>query len=300
MMTPNEIVAMCRIDDPRSFRLKDHDPAWAGDDDVPKSDRKQFAKDVLSQDVSELAEAQEKLYASNTWSLLILFQAMDAAGKDSTIEHVMSGVNPQGCQVFSFKQPSVEELDHNYLWRYTRATPERGRIGIFNRSYYEEVLVVRVHPDLLQAERIPDAKINDDFWNDRFEDINALERHLSRNGTRILKFFLNVSKKEQRKRFLKRLEDPAKHWKFSAGDLPERARWDDYMKAYEEAIRATSTKWAPWHVVPADHKWVTRAIVARTIVQAVEALKAQYPKVDSEQREAIERAKKQLEAGDDD
>ncbi len=295
MMKTKEIVAMCRVDDPKKFRLKDHDPEWAGNVDVPKEDRKKFAEDVLSQNVSDLAEAQERLYASDTWSLLILFQAMDAAGKDSTIEHVMSGVNPQGCQVFSFKQPSVEELDHNYLWRYTKATPERGRIGIFNRSYYEEVLVVRVHPQLVQAERIPDVKVDDDFWKGRFEDINNLERHLSRNGTRVLKFFLNVSKKEQRKRFMKRLEDPTKHWKFSAGDLAERDRWDDYMKAYEEAIRATSTKWAPWYVVPADHKWVTRAIVARTIVATVEALKAEYPKIDSQQKEAIERAKKQLD-----
>jgi PPK2 family polyphosphate:nucleotide phosphotransferase len=299
MIKQNEIVAMCRVDDAKSFRLKDHDPEWAGNTDVPKDERKKFAKDVLSQNVSDLAEAQERLYASDTWSLLILFQAMDAAGKDSTIEHVMSGINPQGCQVFSFKQPSQEELDHNFLWRYTRSMPERGRIGIFNRSYYEEVLVVRVHPHLLQAERIPDAKVDDDFWDDRFEDINALERHLSRNGTRILKFFLNVSKKEQRKRFIKRLEDPSKHWKFSAGDLAERARWDDYMKAYEEAIRATSTKWAPWHVVPADHKWVTRAIVARTIVEAVEALNPKYPEVGPAQEEAIKAAKKQLEEKDD-
>jgi PPK2 family polyphosphate:nucleotide phosphotransferase len=295
MMTPDEIVAMCRVGHDKSFRLKDHDPAWAGDPDVPKDRRKKYAEEALTQNVSDLAQAQERLYASDSWSLLVIFQAMDAAGKDGTIKHVMSGVNPQGCQVFSFKQPSVEELDHNFLWRYTRALPERGRIGIFNRSYYEEVLVVRVHPDLVHAERIPGAKIDDDFWADRFEDINALERHLSRNGTLVLKFFLNISKKEQRKRFLKRLDDPSKNWKFSAADLKERGRWDDYMAAYEEAIRATSTKWAPWHVIPADHKWVARAIVARTIARAVEELDPEYPKVDDDQLKAIKAARKQLE-----
>ncbi|MDR3621704.1 MAG: polyphosphate kinase 2 family protein [Paludisphaera borealis] len=294
MITPKEIVAMCRVDHDKTFRLKDHDPAWAGDPDVAKDQRKKFAEETLSQDVSDLAEAQQRLYASDSWSLLIIFQAMDAAGKDSTIKHVMSGVNPQGCQVFSFKHPSAEELDHNFLWRYTKAMPERGRIGIFNRSYYEEVLVVRVHSELVQAERIPAAKVDDDFWDDRFEDINALERHLSRNGTRVLKFFLNLSKDEQRKRFLKRLEEPSKNWKYSAADLAERAYWDDYMKAYEEAIRATSTKWAPWHVIPADHKWVARSIVARTIVEAVNAIDPQYPEIEPQDLEAIRAAEKQL------
>ena len=193
-----------------------------------------------------------------SWSILIILQAMDAAGKDSTIKHVMSGLNPQGCQVTSFKHPSAEELNHNFLWRYARAVPDRGRIGIFNRSYYEEVLVVRVHPELVGAQRIPDAKITDDFWADRFADINALERHLTRNGTIILKFFLYISKDEQRKRFLKRLKDPAKQWKFSPADLKERAFWNDYMKAFEEAISATNTRWAPWYIIPADHKWVSR------------------------------------------
>ncbi|APW64171.1 polyphosphate kinase 2 family protein [Paludisphaera borealis] len=296
MMTPNEIVAMCRVDHDKTFRLEDHDPAWAGDPDIAKDQRKKFAEESLTQNVSDLAEAQDRLYAADSWSLLIIFQAMDAAGKDGTIKHVMSGVNPQGCQVFSFKHPSAEELDHNFLWRYTKALPERGRIGIFNRSYYEEVLVVRVHPELVHAERIPGSKLNDDFWDDRFEDINALERHLSRNGTRVLKFFLNLSKKEQRKRFLKRLDDPSKNWKFSADDLSERGHWDDYMKAYEETIRATSTKWAPWHVIPADHKWVARSIVAQTIVQAVEALDPKYPQVVPEHLETIKAAKQQLEA----
>jgi len=295
MMTPDEIAAMCRVDHDKSFRLKDHDPAWAGDPDVPKDRRKKFAEEALTQNVSDLAKAQDRLYASDSWSLLVIFQAMDAAGKDGTIKHVMSGVNPQGCQVFSFKHPSAEELDHNFLWRYTKALPERGRIGIFNRSYYEEVLVVRVHPDLVHAERIPGSKVDDDFWADRFEDINALERHLSRNGTRILKFFLNLSKKEQRKRFLKRLDDPSKNWKFSMADLSERGRWDDYMAAYEEAIRATSTKWAPWHVIPADHKWVARSIVAHTIARALEDLGLEFPKVDPDQMQALRTAKKQLE-----
>ena len=246
----------------------------------PRPERKRFAEDVLSQDVSALADVQDRLYAADDWSILIILQAMDAAGKDSTIKHVMSGVNPQGCQVYSFKQPSAEELDHNFLWRYARALPERGRIGIFNRSYYEEVLVVRVHPELVEAQRIPDAKVDDDFWSDRFADINAFERHLTRNGTVILKFFLHLSKDEQRKRFLKRLKDPKKQWKFSPGDLAERAYWDDYMKAYEEAISATSTKWAPWYIIPADHKWVSRALVARIVTNAIESLDLHYPEGD--------------------
>jgi PPK2 family polyphosphate:nucleotide phosphotransferase len=224
---------------------------------------------------------------------------MDAAGKDSTIKHVMSGVNPQGCEVTSFKHPSAEELDHNFLWRYARRTPERGRIGIFNRSYYEEVLVVRVHPELVQAERIPGGKLDEDFWADRFAYINAFERHLTRNGTVILKFFLHISKAEQRKRFLKRLDDPRKHWKFSPADLTERGFWDDYMKAYEEAIGATSTKWAPWYIIPADHKWVSRALVARIVIDALESLDLRYPEVTDAQRSIIEEARKQLEKGGD-
>ena len=278
MASADELIARCRVPEGGEVRLKDYDPDWAGDPKVPKEQRKRFAEKSLTEDVSELAEAQDRLYAADSWSILIIFQAMDAAGKDSTIKHVMSGVNPQGCQVFSFKQPSAEELDHNFLWRYTRALPERGRIGIFNRSYYEEVLVVRVHPELLKAERIPNAKLDDDFWADRYEDINALEQHLARNGTLILKFFLHVSKDEQRKRFLKRLEDPRKHWKFSAADLVERGFWDDYMKAYEEAISATSTKWAPWYIIPADHKWVSRGLVARIIVSSINKLDLTLPR----------------------
>ena len=262
----------------------------------PKADRKQFAEEVLSEDVSALAEAQDRLYAADYWSILIIFQAMDAAGKDSTIKHVMSGVNPQGCQVYSFKHPSAEELDHNFLWRYARAVPERGRIGIFNRSYYEEVLVVRVHPELVQTERIPAAKLDDDFWSDRFADINAFERHLTRNGTVILKFYLHLSKEEQRKRFLKRLKDPTKHWKFSQADLAERGFWENYMTAYEEAIGATSSKWAPWYIIPADHKWVTHALVARIVSNTLESLDLRYPEVTEEQHTIIAKAKKQLES----
>jgi PPK2 family polyphosphate:nucleotide phosphotransferase len=294
MELADDLVAMYRAPHGKKIRLKDYDPDWAGDPKLPKEERKQFAERSLMQDVSALAEAQDRMYAADSWSILIIFQAMDAAGKDSTIKHVMSGVNPQGCQVYSFKQPSHEDLDHNFLWRYTRALPERGRIGIFNRSYYEEVLVVRVHPELVKAERIPDVKIDRDFWTDRFEDINALERHLTRNGTVVLKFFLHISKDEQRKRFLKRLEDPKKHWKFSVSDLTERGFWKDYMMAYEEALSATSTKWAPWYIIPANHKWVTRGLVARILVSTIDKLDLRYPEVTPEQKEIIEQAKQQL------
>src|SRR5688572_18688474 len=246
MKTAQEILDWCRVEPGERVKLKDHDPAWAGDKRVPKAERKRQAEEFLSQDVSELAEAQERLYASDTWSILLIFQAMDAAGKDGTIKHVMSGVNPQGCQVTSFKHPSSEELDHTFLWRCMKALPERGRIGIFNRSYYEEVLIVKVHPELIVAQRLPGGKPSSkSFWEARYEDINNFEQHLARNGTLILKFFLNVSRQEQRERFLARLDDPAKHWKFSVGDAAERQYWDDYMAAYEECLTATSTEWAP-------------------------------------------------------
>jgi PPK2 family polyphosphate:nucleotide phosphotransferase len=296
MSASDDIIEQCRVPHDKSINLKDYDPAWAGDPELPKAERKQFAKDVLTQDVSALAEAQDRLYASDSYSILIILQAMDAAGKDSTIKHVMSGVNPQGCQVFSFKHPSAQELDHNFLWRYARSVPERGRIGIFNRSYFEDVLVVRVHPELVQAQRIPDAKLDDDFWADRYADINAFERHLTRNGTVILKFFLHLSKEEQRKRFLKRLKDPKKQWKYSPADLVERGFWDAYMKAYEKAIGATSTKHAPWYIVPADHKWVSRSIVARIVTQTIESLDLRYPEVTEAQTAVIAEARKQLEA----
>ena len=296
-MTPSdEIIDQWRAPHGKSIQLKDYDPSWNGDPKLPKSERKRFAEEVLSQDVTALAAVQDRLYAANSWSILIILQAMDAAGKDGTIKHVMSGINPQGCQVTSFKHPSAEELDHNFLWRYARAVPERGRIGIFNRSYYEEVLVVRIHPDLVKAQRIPDSKVNDDFWSNRFTDINAFEQHLTRNGTVILKFFLHLSKDEQRRRFLKRLKEPAKQWKFSPDDLKERAFWNDYMKAFEDAISATSTKWAPWYIIPADHKWVTRALVARIVTRTTESLDLRYPEVTKEQRAIIAEARKQLEA----
>src|SRR6516165_8497684 len=292
MQTADEIIDLWRAPHGKSIKLRDYDPGWDGDPKLPKAERKRFAEDVLSQDVTALAEMQDRLYAANSWSILIILQAMDAAGKDSTIKHVMSGLNPQGCEVTSFKHPSPQELSHNFLWRYARVTPERGRIGIFNRSYYEEVLVVRVHPDLIKAQRIPDATVNDNFWSDRFADINAFERHLTRNGTLILKFFLHLSKEEQRERFIKRLEDPRKQWKFSPADLAERRFWDDYMKAYEEAINATSTKWAPWYIIPADSKWVSRGLVARIVVRAVGSLDLRYPEVTDEQRALIEEARK--------
>jgi PPK2 family polyphosphate:nucleotide phosphotransferase len=296
MTQAEEIIDLWRVPDGESIQLKDYDPGWNGDPKLPKAERKRFAEEVLTQDVSALAAVQERLYAADTWSILIILQAMDAAGKDSTIKHVMSGLNPQGCQVTSFKHPSAEELSHNFLWRYARAAPERGRIGIFNRSYYEEVLVVKVHPELVTAQRIPNSKINGDFWSDRYADINAFERHLTRNGTVILKFFLHLSKDEQRKRFLKRLKEPAKQWKFSSADLAERGFWNDYKKAFEDAISATSTKWAPWYIIPADHKWVSRALVARIVTNATEALDVRYPEMTKEQRVIIAEAKKQLES----
>ncbi len=295
MPAVDDIIDQVRVPHGRSIELKDYDPAWAGDPARPKAERKRLSAEILTQDVSALAEAQDRLYAANRWSILIILQAMDAAGKDSTIKHVMSGVNPQGCEVTSFKHPSAEELEHNFLWRYARRTPERGRIGIFNRSYYEEVLVVRVHPELVTAEHVPNGRVDDDFWADRFADITAFERHLTRNGTVILKFFLHISRDEQRKRFLKRLKDPHKQWKFSPADLTERAFWDDYMKAYEDAINATTTKSAPWHIIPADHKWVSRALVARIVTRTLESLDLRYPEVTEEQRAIIEEARKRLE-----
>jgi PPK2 family polyphosphate:nucleotide phosphotransferase len=295
MRPRKEHIDLCRVPTGKKIKLTDYDPEWAGDPSLPKADRKAYAEKQLSQDVSDIASSQDLLYAADTWSLLLIFQAMDAAGKDSTIKHVMSGLNPQGCQVYSFKHPSAEELDHNFMWRYARVLPERGRIGIFNRSYFEEVLIVKVHKALLEAERIPNAKDEPELWAGRYEDINHFERHLVRNGTVVLKFFLNVSRNEQRKRFLKRLNDPAKHWKFSSSDLAEREYWDQYMQAYEDMLTETSTEWAPWHVIPADHKWVARALVAQFIVEAIARLDLQYPKVTDEQEKLIEEARKKLE-----
>jgi PPK2 family polyphosphate:nucleotide phosphotransferase len=280
-----------RVTKGKGFRLKDIDP---GDTRKLKSDQKDEAKAVLAQGVEWLAEEQNKLYAQDRWSVLLVFQAMDAAGKDGTIKHVMSGVNPQGCQVYSFKAPSPEELDHDFLWRTTKCLPERGRIGIFNRSYYEEVLVVRVHESILARQKLPPELVKKRIWDERLEDIAAFERYLARNGTVILKFFLHVSRKEQKKRFMERLDEPEKNWKFAPADVHERRYWDDYMAAYEDAIRATATKHAPWYVVPADNKWFTRLVVAAAVVEALEKLDLEYPQVNAAQRKALAAARAAL------
>jgi PPK2 family polyphosphate:nucleotide phosphotransferase len=289
-----EVQRLFRVPPGGGFRLADHDPGWDGDDSIDKKQRKETAAEILAASVADLTTMQELLYASDTWSVLVIFQAMDAAGKDGAIKHVMSGVNPQGVEVTSFKHPSAEELDHTYLWRCMRRLPERGRIGIFNRSYYEEVLIVRVHPHLLQAQRIPGIEATEKTWHQRFDDINAFERHLNRNGTAIVKFFLNVSRKEQKRRFLDRIDDPAKHWKFSASDVAERQHWDRYMEAYEEAIATTSTEQAPWYVVPADRKWVSRSVVAAVLAGTIRGLGLEWPPVDAEQKRRIEDARRTL------
>jgi PPK2 family polyphosphate:nucleotide phosphotransferase len=295
-MKQADVIDLFRIEPGTKVRLKDYDPAWEGDTSLPKAERKKLAQRVLSDDVSALANAQELLYASDTWSVLVIFQAMDAAGKDSTIKHVMSGINPQGCRVYSFKHPSDEELDHTFLWRCIKVLPERGRIGIFNRSYYEEVLIVKVHPELVRAERIPDADPEaKKFWKHRYENINAFERHLTHNGTVVIKFFLHLSKEEQCRRFLERVNNPAKYWKFSPSDLSERAYWDDYMRAYEKMLTETSTEWAPWYVIPADRKWVTRSLVSQILTTSIARLDLRYPEVTPEKRRQIEEAKQQLE-----
>lgn len=265
-----------RVNKGKKFRLKDHDPADTGD---LKSEDKPKAQEMLATGIEALAELQNRLYAQDRWGVLLIFQAMDAAGKDSVIKHVMSGINPQGCQVYSFKAPSAEELDHDYLWRCQKCVPERGRIGIFNRSYYEETLVVRVHPELLARQHIPPKLITKDIWRDRFEDIRHYERYLTRNGIIVRKFFLNVSKGEQKKRFLERLDNPAKNWKFEAADLRERAAWKDYQNSYEEMIQHTATQESPWFVVPADNKWFTRAVVSAAVVDALASLDLKYPQV---------------------
>jgi PPK2 family polyphosphate:nucleotide phosphotransferase len=278
-----------RIDDGKHFRLKDFDPAdtsdWKSVDE---------AKDQLQKDVARMEELQTMLYAQDRWSLLLIFQAMDAAGKDGTIKHVMSGVNPEGCQVHSFKAPSPTELQHDFLWRTTEALPERGHIGIFNRSYYEEVLVVRVHPKVLERQLVPPQLVGKNIWKERFEDIHGFERHMARNGTVIRKFFLHLSKKEQKKRFLARLDEPEKHWKFSEADIYEREYWDDYQDAYEDMIRHTASKHAPWYVVPADNKWFTHLVVAAAIVETLEELGLSFPKVDSVKLKEIAAARRTL------
>jgi len=293
----NEILNRCLINKENSFKMTDHDTSWMGTEEIQELGEKKLkkkAKKILKENLNELSEAQELFYATSKHSLLLIFQAMDAAGKDGTIRHVMSGVNPQGCQVFSFKKPSAEELDHNYLWRYSTKMPELGRIGIFNRSYYEEVLVVKVNPEFLQSNLI-DQKPDSTFWNARYEDINNLEKHLTRNGTVVLKFFLNVSKEEQRSRFLERLNDPEKHWKFSDSDLVERAKWDRYQSAFEDAINATATNWAPWYVIPADNKWIMRTIVSTIVTETISSLKLESPVVSDQKKKLLDEARKELE-----
>ena len=279
-----------RITKGKGFQLKDFD---AGDTRGLNLDKDEAAE-LLQSGTKWLAEEQNMLYAQDRWSLLLVFQAMDAAGKDGTIKHVMSGINPQGCQVFSFKQPSREDLEHDFLWRYAKCLPERGRIGIFNRSYYEEVLVVRVHEDILKRQKLPPALVSERIWDERLADIAHFEDYLTRQGTIILKFFLHVSRNEQKKRFMERLDKPEKHWKFSAADVHERQFWDDYMRAFDEAIRATASKHAPWYVVPADNKWFTRLVVAAAIVQAVEALELTYPEIDAETKKELVAARTAL------
>ncbi len=278
-----------RIDHGKNFRLKDFDSAA-----TTHIHSKQQAEKLLAQSITEMSELQDKLYAQDRWGVLLIFQAMDAAGKDGAIKHVMSGVNPQGCQVYSFKAPSPEDLNHDYLWRTTKCLPERGHIGIFNRSYYEEVLVVRVHSPILKNERLPDGVVGKNIWQSRFEEIRSFEHYLSNNGILVRKFFLNLSKKEQKRRFLERLETPEKNWKFSDADVSERQCWDDYMQAYEEMIAATSTKHAPWYVVPADNKWYTRLVVAAAIVDALKELNVAYPTVDAAKRKQLAAAKREL------
>ena len=283
----------------RQAGIADRDPSRSGGRDyegLSQEELKAEAKAVLAQGVEDLSEAQELLWASDTHSLLVVLQAMDAAGKDSAIQHVMTGVNPQGVQVVSFRAPSSEELDHDFLWRISRGLPERGRIGIFNRSHYEEVVALRVHPEWLGGQQLPSGAVGPQIWEERYEDINAFERHLDRNGTKIVKLFLNVSKAEQKRRFLARLDTPHKEWKFNAADVAERGRWDEYMSAFEDALTATSTPWAPWYVVPADHKWLTQALVARLLVEAIQGLDLRWPEVSESEHAANAEARRQLEA----
>jgi PPK2 family polyphosphate:nucleotide phosphotransferase len=284
-----------RVTDGKKFRLKDFDPGDTGD---LKASDKPRAKEALQNGTEALAALQDILYGQDRWSVLLIFQAMDAAGKDGTIKHVMSGVNPQGCEVYSFKGPSSLDLDHDYLWRCMRCLPERGRIGIFNRSYYEETLVVRVHPEFLAGQKLPKQCVTKKIWDERFQDIRCFERYLRRNGTIVLKFFLHVSKKEQQKRFLERLDNPDKNWKFSANDAKERGFWKEYMEAYEETIRETATPDAPWYVIPADNNWYSRVVVAAAVIDALSKLDLEYPKVSDAKRKELEKARELLMADD--
>jgi PPK2 family polyphosphate:nucleotide phosphotransferase len=297
MITIKEVQKLFRVPPEHKVRLREHDPAWEGDSGQTEEQRREAASELLQKSVEELSSAQELLYAADTWSLLVIFQAMDAAGKDGTVKHVMTGVNPQGVQVTNFKAPSPEELDHDFLWRCVKALPERGRIGIFNRSYYEEVLTVKVHPEFIGNQRIPDADPSrKKFWKNRFESINDFERHLTRNGTRVIKFFLNVSRDEQKRRQLERINDPRKNWKFQAEDLFARAHWDEYMDAFEVMLRETSTKQAPWYVIPADKKWTCRALVSLILADEIQQLNLEYPKLSDEKLAVLARCKEQLES----
>jgi PPK2 family polyphosphate:nucleotide phosphotransferase len=291
-MKVEKILRHCRIDKPRHFRLARHEPA----ERFGLSPDADEVKDMLADGIARLEKLQQQLYADGRWSVLVIFQGMDAAGKDSAIKHVMSGVNPQGCEVHAFKEPSTEELAHDFLWRAAQCLPARRTIGIFNRSYYEEVLVVRVHPELLQREKLPLGTAGPDIWKHRFKEIRAFERHLARSGTLVLKFHLRISKEEQRKRFLARIDEPAKRWKFSMNDINERGRWDRYMAAYEKMIRATSTEYAPWYVVPADHKHVAWLVVAEAIVEALQGLKLKYPKITGAALKELRAVEKELRA----
>lgn len=284
---------------PKKFRLKNCDPRWTGDKSLRELSGDQLktrAQDYVRESLEALSKEQERLWAQDQHSVLIVLQAMDAAGKDGMIKHVMSGLNPQGCRVESFKKPSEEELDHDFLWRCYNRLPARGEIGIFNRSHYEEVLVVRVHPEYLGAQRLPELKVNDKFWKHRFESIRDFEKHLARNGYTVLKFFLHVSREEQKRRFLERLDNPDKNWKFSEQDVKERAHWDAYMEAFEEALRETSTQYAPWYVIPADHKWIARSLVAGIITKTIRDLPLEIPKLTAARKQALGEARKQLES----
>jgi PPK2 family polyphosphate:nucleotide phosphotransferase len=297
-MLPRHVGHHLRVKPGTKVRLKDHDPGWADTKELRtlgKEKAKRRAIELLERNRQELGEEQSLLYAAGGYAVLIVLQGMDGSGKDGTISHVMSGVNPQGCQVAAFKRPSTEELEHDFLWRCEKALPARGRIGIFNRSYYEEVIVVRVHPELLDAQKLPPGERDKRFWETRYESINAFEHHLVRNGTIVLKFFLHLSKHEQKRRFLERLDDPAKNWKFSAADLAERGFWKDYMDAYEAALSATSTRWAPWYIVPADQKWVAHTIVADILVSTIRTLDLRYPKPSHADRRALAEARRRLE-----
>ncbi|MSR54784.1 MAG: polyphosphate kinase 2 family protein [Gemmataceae bacterium] len=300
-MLDSDVIDLFRVPAGKKFKLKDHDPEWAGTDEMMElgqGELKERAQAILLENRQHLHASQDLLYADNRYSVLIILQGMDASGKDGTIEHVMAGLNPQGCDVHSFKKPTPEELDHSFLWRCSRRLPERGRIGIFNRSYYEDVLIVKVHPELI-ASHPTYEKVGKKFWAHRYEDINEFERHLVRNGTVVLKFFLNISKKEQKRRFLERIDRPEKNWKFNVDDVKERGFWKDYMQAYQDALNATSTKWAPWYVIPADHKWVARALIADIVTSAVCALDLSFPVVSDAQRTALIDARRTLTGEDE-